>query len=372
MKIIEKANSRNNNFDFLRFSAASMVILSHSFTLFGSKFEPYTWLTGYESMGSLAVHIFFIMSGFLLTKSWLESPFLFIFLKKRILRIFPALICCVFFTALIIGPIVTNLNLKEYLQNQHTIDHLKNVFLFPAIRNLPGVFKDNPYPTAVNGSLWTLKIEIIMYASVAILGIFKLLKRKSIIFFILSSLLFVDIFILVKPEYAKSLFLTMLVVQLVKLSIFFIIGSLFYLYREKISLDKTILVAAVIIYLITLRTSFAIVANYIILPYIVFYVAYANIPKLANFGKYGDFSYGMYIYAFPIQQTIMHFGKQYLSVWSFFLLAFMTTLILAAISWKYIEKPALKFKKTDVYNFIKRRMKKIFSPILSYAGKIER
>jgi peptidoglycan/LPS O-acetylase OafA/YrhL len=361
MNLAENAHSRENNFDFLRFFAASLVIFSHSFALFGSKFEPFQWLTGYITFGSFAVQIFFIMSGFLITKSWLDNPSAIAYAKKRILRILPALICAVLFAVFIVGLFNTELSFREYITNPETFRYIKNIFLFPIHRGLPGVFADNPYPIAVNGSLWTLSVEITMYFAVVLLGFSRLLKRRYSLLVILAALLFLDRVILVRSEYSSSIFLTMATVQLVKLGIFFTIGSLFYLYREKVSFNQSLLTVALIVYLATFRSTWGMLASYITLPYITLFIAYAKIPRISNFGKYGDFSYGMYVYAFPIQQSLMHFWKPQLSIWTFFACAFPVILLLAVISWKFVEKPVLRLKKISIAQFLVKRTKNILS-----------
>ena len=178
MRLIQKADSKENNFHFLRFLAAALVIFSHSYPLSGSKFEPFAWLVQYNTFGGLAVNIFFLISGFLITKSWLDNPNIFQFSMKRILRIMPAFIVAIFFSVFVVGPLVTNLSFKEYIVHPFTKLYLMNVFMFPIHYNLPGVFVNNPYPNAVNGSLWSLPVELIMYGLVAVLGLLRVFSKS--------------------------------------------------------------------------------------------------------------------------------------------------------------------------------------------------
>jgi peptidoglycan/LPS O-acetylase OafA/YrhL len=367
IKLSYKADSRDNNFDFIRFIAASLVIVSHSFALYRTEFEPFTWLTGYCHFGYLGVQIFFVISGFLITKSWLDNPFIITFVKKRFLRIFPALICAVLFGAFIIGPLTTSLGLKNYIGNVQTYMYLKNILLFQMVYALPGVFTNNPYPIAVNGSLWTLSIEITMYAAIILFGSVKILKRKNTLLILLVILLYLDIFVLNQPKYLNKYFLNMGIIHLVKFSILFSFGSIYYLYRDKIIINNTILYITLFLYIFSWRTSYGEALSYIALPYIIIYIAYARIPWLVNFSKHGDFSYGMYVYAFPVQQTVIHFLKPHLAIWSFFTCAFLITFFIAILSWRYVEKPSLKLKKinimetikTYIYNNIFKGLKKI-------------
>ena len=137
MLLGERTNSRNNNFDILRFFAALHVLILHGVLLFGN--DNQNWFVALNG-----VAVFFIISGFLVTRSWCDNPNIFAFLKKRILRIFPALIAVVLFTALILGPIVTTLPLKEYFTDSAFFNYFKNIFLYEIYHLLPGVFQNNP------------------------------------------------------------------------------------------------------------------------------------------------------------------------------------------------------------------------------------
>lgn len=343
MKLHEKINTRENNFDFLRFFAASLVIISHTFPLFGSQFEPFVAVAGYTTFGGLAVYIFFTISGFLITKSWFDNPGFFIFAYKRFLRIFPGLIAAVFFGALIVGPLATKLSVREYLTHPQTMDYLKNVFLFPIRYYLPGVFTDNPYQNAVNGSLWTLSIEFIMYVFVAVFGVLGILKRKWLIAALILAMLFLDMHILPRPEYQSLVIFYMKAADSLKCAIFFLLGSFFYLNNEKISLNPGFALLAMALYFISFRTQAASIVGYLALPYLILFFAFSDYP-FRKFGKYGDFSYGMYVYAFPVQQSVMWLGARHLSIWGFFALSYLFTLALSAVSWHLIEKQALRLK----------------------------
>ena len=132
----QKTESRENNFTLLRFLAAFMVILSHNFSVWGQKAPV---LNEYSSFAGIGVDIFFVISGFLITKSWLNNPNIIVFFWNRGLRIFPGLICIILFSVFIIGQLVTTLPIKEYLLNPITWKYIGNIFLFPLRSNLPGV-----------------------------------------------------------------------------------------------------------------------------------------------------------------------------------------------------------------------------------------
>lgn len=165
MKIREDTFSKSNsvtkhsdNLTFLRLFAALMVIYGHSFPLTGFSSPGYLM----NGVQTIAVKAFFVISGYLVTESWLRDQDFSRFAIKRLLRIVPALLFLVIFTAFIVGPILTHLPIGEYLGSGGAFRYLWNALFFP-IYDLPGVFPDNIYPVAVNGSLWTLPVELSMY-----------------------------------------------------------------------------------------------------------------------------------------------------------------------------------------------------------------
>lgn len=339
----ERFSAKENNFNLLRFVAASFVMVSHSYDLSKIAAEPLSNLTGYLSFGFLALYTFFCISGFLVTRSWLSDPRFMVFCKKRFLRIFPALVVVVLFNAFVIGPLVTILPLKNYFENPYTISYLKNVFLFPLSDYLPGVFLSNPMPF-VNGSLWTLPIEVSLYVMLLFLGIIGLVSRRYAIFFVLIALLLLDRTILQKPEYARMFILTLPVTYVVHLGIFFFVGSLFYLYREILVINRWIIIGALLLMVISFRIPYGNIICYFALPYLIFCLAFSDIPLLRYFTRKTDVSYGIYIYAFSIQQTLLHFFV-FENAIVFFIRAYILTLVLAFLSWKFIEKPCLRLKE---------------------------
>lgn len=185
------AEGRENNYDFLRFVAASMVILSHAYVLSGSygHLEPLTLLTHRQfSLGSLAVKVFFVMSGFLVTASFVRSGSVVKFARARFLRIFPGLAWAVIVTAFVFGPLGTSLPLGAYYTNPHTYLFLETMTL-RGHSDLPGVFDSNPLSGVVNGSLWTLTPEVWCCIVVAAMGLGRLLRKWSIAVLFVSLLL---------------------------------------------------------------------------------------------------------------------------------------------------------------------------------------
>lgn len=144
-----------------------MVLYGHSFVLLGLR-EPLfmSWLP----LGPLGVFIFFTISGYLVSESWDRDPHLLRFFQRRLLRILPGLAVCVLLTVGVLGPLLTTLPLADYFSNPHTLGYLRTIGLYITYY-LPGVFDGNRYPNAVNGSLWSLPVEFLMYIVVALVGV---------------------------------------------------------------------------------------------------------------------------------------------------------------------------------------------------------
>lgn len=327
------------------------MLFSHSYSLLFAETinEPLAKNTEIGTFGVLAVYIFFVISGYLITSSFIRKPNLKNFLINRILRIIPALFIVVLISAIILGALITKLSFLEYFSDYRTYLYIvRNILLYPVTYILPGVFENNIYPNAVNGSLWTLRLEFTLYLMVAILGFLKLLNNK---FHIFIMLLIAIVFVFLLDNYSSfvqslvgdNIYNMMLL--LFKNGTFFIMGMIFYIMRDKIPFSNKLAIFALLILLIFCSTSFTYYILIFTLPYLVLYLAVVSNKVMLSFNKYGDFSYGIYIYAFPIQQLYIYLFYDLLNLVSFFLLSFITTLFFAVFSWYIIEKPALSYKK---------------------------
>ena len=174
MKLSSYSQGRDNNFNLIRIIAALAVLVTHSFAVaIGSgDAEPFRGSLG-MTMGSIAVDVFFITSGFLVTSSLLNRQSTIEFVWARVLRIFPALLAMLLLTVFALGVFLTSLPISAYFSLPMTYIYLaKNATLLMGVAyNLPGVFDSNPYKSAVNGSLWTMPHEVRMYAILTIVWI---------------------------------------------------------------------------------------------------------------------------------------------------------------------------------------------------------
>jgi len=332
------SSARKNSFDIVRFLAATFVILSHSYALVGLP-EPQI---GNIHLGGFSVWVFFILSGFLISFSWKQYPRFDVFMAKRSLRIFPGLIVAIILTMIVMG-FLSTLTYRDYITHHETASYLNNILLLRPQYSLPGVFTNNIYPAAVNGSLWTLAYEFFMYFAVAMLGVFSLLKKRRIEY-VWAILFLLNILSVCKPG-ALSFSIFYLDMRLiVQMGLMFFSGVLLQMYDKKIVYKNKYWISSLVLFfaLATILPLYTALFGGLLLAYGI--IGFSKKPYFSNFSKYGDFSYGLYIYAYPVQQTVWYFTKT-TSPLKMFALAFTTSLILGITSWYLVESRFIKLKK---------------------------
>jgi len=340
-KLSGLCKSHANNLNLIRFLAAISVIFSHSYplSLGASVGEPLQKDFGFTT-GELAVDIFFIISGFLITQSATFRDDWRSFAKSRILRIYPALLSVVIICTFIIGPLYTGLTFVDYMADLRTYSYfIKDSILISGFKSAPPlVFENNPLPLGMNGSLWTLPWELKMYI---LLGFLAYVSRRHLavgVFFIasVSSLVF---------AFATLNHLHDEISPFFRFATFFFLGASAFLLKERIIINLKIFLFIIAIFTLLFFTNKTLLSTFYILalPYAVLYLAYTSNKITLCFNKLGDYSYGLYIWAFPIQQILAyHFiGIKPLEM---FVFTVILTLPVAIISYHYLEKKALKLK----------------------------
>lgn len=350
-----------NSFDILRLIFAIMVIYSHSFALTGNPTgatEIVIKLTKAIDAGSLAVFGFFILSGFLTTQSIENSRNYLDFLLKRLIRIVPAFFVCLVLISFVVGPLFTNLSMGDYLSSDSTWKFVLYNITFnigEKFLNAPvDLFSNAPFPgnggALANGSMWTLQLELGCYILLIVLSFFLMLRHRflMVIFTIILGVLY---FMNVKYSYVpfsvsvKHFWVlgSFELPNFIKFAYYYCMGSLMYLYRDKILYSHRFLVLALL--LLWFSTQFSQFNNWnmILFPYLVICVGINFSNK--HFHKIGDPSYGLYIFAWPIQQMIIIMTNNKIGAYGLFVSATIATFIVSTLSWKYIEKPCLKLKK---------------------------
>lgn len=332
----------NNSFDFLRFFFAADILLAHLWEL--SQNKDLLFLKDFSN-SSIAVKGFFVISGFLVAKSYKTTPSLKHYFIKRAKRILPAYIFVVLFSVIVLS-VFSTLGVIEYFSNTETYKYFAWNIIFLNFMNpcLPGIFQNN-LMCAVNGALWTIKVEEGFYIILPLLFyLFRKTKKTMLIaisLYVLSILYWyvLDV-IFQKPLLAK---------QLPGYLSYFLVGILINLNFESFIKHKTKLILLSLILLtilnfVTFKIDFFYPAAFGIL---IIGLAY-SMPFLNNFGKYGDFTYGIYIFHFPIIQLFRQYNlfERYNPI----IMAFSVltiTFLLALFSWFFIEKRFLDRYKNN-------------------------
>ena len=352
MKLSHYTQGRENNFNLIRIVAAFAVLVTHSFALAigTADAEPFQGTLG-MTLGSIAVDVFFITSGFLVTSSLLNRQSIIEFIWARALRIFPALLIMLLLTVFLLGVLFTTLPIPTYLSSSETYIYLaKCATLFTGVAlHLPAVFDSNPYKSAVNGSLWTMPHEVRMYAVLATLVWFalRIIPNLRLIGFkviVVTFALMAGIYILAGHLYFHFESPENSISRFAKLFFMFFVGATFYILRGYIALSRWLFwLLAIGLALATINKHAFFVVYIFSSAYILFYLAYVPYGLIRKYNQLGDYSYGIYIYAFPVQQSVAALLPG-VSVRQMILISTIFTITLAILSWHILERRALKLK----------------------------
>lgn len=325
------ASDRNNHFNLIRLLAAIGVLISHSYPIalgHGTP-DPLDALIGC-SIGELAVELFFAISGFFITGSFDRRKDLAGFIAARVARIFPALCVMLLLTVAVLGPAFTTLPIDRYLASPRTLTYLpRNLSLLFLQWDLPGVFAGNRYPDVINGSLWTLFCEVLCYAMVAVVGSAGALQPRR--------------FAVLLATYLPSALTAMAFGYSpwpLKLSLPFIVGMTLYVFRGSIPVRPDVVLALAGFAWVAKGTILGAFAPGLLLGYGAMWLGHLRLPALLAFNRLGDYSYGTYIYAFPVQQCVAALLPAW-GPWQMTAVALPVTLLLAVLSWHLVEEQGL-------------------------------
>jgi peptidoglycan/LPS O-acetylase OafA/YrhL len=328
--------NKANNLNLIRLIAALLVIYGHANAISGRGPPDFAALyLGYKFIGGIAVDVFFVISGFLITSSALNKNGLTYYAASRVLRIFPALIVCILITVLIVGPALTVS--ENYWTSSQTWKYLwRNSLAFKTEYFLPGVFETH-HDKGVNGSLWSLVVEVRLYILIFLLALLGILKRQSLFNGLFFSVLLLGYFI---PNFGDSIFAYE---NHRHVAIMFFIGAFCWINQKSIPLNSFILLVLFCFAAALHNTPKFAVGYIILLPYLVLYLMFA--PGFQWFNGLGDYSYGVYLYGWLTQQLVLVVMPKadnfQLTIWPSLL-----ALLLASGSWHLIEKPAMRFRSS--------------------------
>lgn len=332
----------SNNFDFMRFAAAAMIVFAHAYALrlgyVGIGMYDPVILVAQAGLAALLV-----TSGYLIAMSWESTASPLRFAWKRLLRVVPALVVAIFVTLFVIGPLLTSLSPGDYLA---ALLSPAALFTAPYFEDgsVIGLFQGNPW-SYVNGSLWTIPVEVMMYGVIAAIGIAGLLHRLGAIAVLAAVNILAWMYWFDDPRMAK-----------VRFTLYFLVGAFLYLHRHRIAYRPVIAGALLLLLGFSAMTPYLTVAGVIAIPYLTIYVAHLPIPYVSTFGRAGDFSYGIYIYHYPVQQALIQVTANALLLPALFGLSFAVTFALAFLSWHFVEKRALAAKSLGADD-LRRRLR---------------
>ncbi|MDQ0784205.1 acyltransferase [Chryseobacterium sp. W4I1] len=340
MNIATQIN-RSNNFDFLRLLFASLVIVSHSYPLTGKAEIIGTLTNGQLSLGSLSVDCFFIMSGYLIMMSLQRSKSPQEYMWKRLLRLYPAYIVLLIFTILFLPVVYIGINI--FSEKTFWSYFPNSLSLYKIQYEVKGVFENNPYPRAINGSLWSLSYEFTMY--IVLLLLFPLRQYKHLNIIIISIFLSAFYFTITESHFLESTMKRIFLypIEFYRLCTYFMAGSLLvFINFKKIN---SFWIRCLLFLALTTSLYFECYkyTSPILLPLLILLIGVNKNRYISSIGsKIGDISYGVYIYAFIIQQTLMHYFG--LGTLRLMLISTIITYIFAYGSWHLVEKRMLTYK----------------------------
>lgn len=337
---MKQTGGRTSGFDYLRFSLAASIILFHGIV---TSYGPQAQLAAWRGPIGIAFHfvlpVFFALSGFLVAGSLDRCPTLVSFFGLRVLRIVPALGVEVTLSALVFGPLLTSRSLAGYFSDNELARYFLNL-----VGNihylLPGLFESNPLPRIVNAQLWTIPSELRCYLALGGLAAAATLRKRS---------LFLGMVVVLQALWAW---------QAIKLGddgssngasgevlvISFLAGVLFHLYRDRIPLHWGMFLPVLVlgVWLSSLPHG----SYYLPFPaaYLTVYLGLLN-PPSNRFLRSGDYSYGLYLYGFPLQQAVASWGPETHHWWVNVAVSFPAALLVAFCSWHLVERPTLSARR---------------------------
>lgn len=335
MQLAELLRRQNNNLDLVRLVAACLVIYGHAPAILPGVVSGdfvARWLV-FDYSGSLAVKVFFFLSGLVVTNSLLQKQNLAQFALARLFRVWPALVAVVVICAYVMGPMVSSLSWAEYVKSPGVWGYVRNNLLMQPQYDLPGVFASQA-TQAVNGSLWSISYEVDAYVVLAALFALGLHRHR-----LLATA--VALLIILDPMTGNRLLFTWRPVQLSvdSLAPCFAFGALLALWRDHIYVGAIPAVGALVLFMALRPNPHA--------PYI-FYAALflgllylCSLPAVLALRLPADVSYGVYLWGWPVQQLLALYFPEFGSGFHR-TVPMLLAIVLGAVSWYAIEKPAMR------------------------------
>lgn len=338
MLLQEILNKEKNNLDIFRVIAAIMVIYGHSYALLPTPGpgDVLARLLGFDYSGSLAVKIFFFLSGLVVTNSLLTKRHLAGFLIARFFRIWPALAFTLLVSAFLLGPLLSEQSAAEYFSNKKVFAYFHKGLFMNIKYELPGVFEDNAL-RAINGSLWSIPHEVFAYLTLTAFFVLGLLKQR---FRLLTIPIF--ILILIDPLLEKPIIFTWLPdnPEIRLLAPCFAFGTLLAIWKDKVDIDWVPCLAAWTAFFIFKQSCCNFYLFYLALFMLILQLSSRNL--LIRLKPTADISYGIYLWGWPVQQILVLFFVEY-GIRFNQVSAIFISVMMGLLSWYLIEKRSIAY-----------------------------
>lgn len=332
----------------VRWMAALFVMTGHMYCLMVGTPPTFLW----NAIHRLGIIIFFVLGGYLVTGSWARDPHLKNYFIKRVSRIFPPLILFVVIAACIVGPMLTTLSLYDYFHNPLFFRYFFNIGLYINYA-LPGVFESNPYPYAVNGSIWSLPVEVFMYLLVPL---FYRIGKKSLkcdMVLVFGVCLLAIIKKLCFPTFFYVIYGTD-VGSLIEIVPFYFVGMLIYIlmeqgiFRYDFSPEWAIIVIAFSFVFSNVSQLSNMILTFVCVPIVVFGIAKCEKNAFIRILSKYEITYGIFLYVFFVQQCVIYLNIKYSLNIGFSILygiAIIITILISIVSYRFVEKPISNWTK---------------------------
>lgn len=339
MLLSKMLKKENNNFDIIRLLAAMMVIYGHSYAISPQegKSDLVSNMINFDYSGSLAVKIFFFLSGLVVSNSLLNNKQISSFIFSRIFRILPGLILVVTVSTFLIGPLLSTDSISSYYSNGDTYTYFfRNIILQPQWF-LPGVFDHNAQ-TAFNGSLWTLPYEALAYALTLITFVIIGFENRK-----LATV--IAIVVILDPFIGNKVIFSWVDAKNTEISLLapcFSLGVLFSMWKDKISINKKLIISLWVLYYVFHSSPHVAILFYPAILTTFLYIS--STPLLLKLKLPVDISYGVYLWGWPVQQIFAQFYPDS-GVLLNQLLSMLASVLLGTISWFLVEKKFISIGK---------------------------
>jgi peptidoglycan/LPS O-acetylase OafA/YrhL len=367
-KLDQALKGRANSFGLLRLLLALSVVASHAFPLGWGKVDPLLTFSGQQTdLGSIAVIGFFVLSGFMITSSGRRLG-IFRYAWHRALRIFPGLWVCVLLTALVVAPLLFlhqhGSTAGFWGQSHGPVRYIRhaattNVSLQWDVSGVIAQARHagTNFNGAFDGALWSLKYELCCYIMVGLLAVVGVLRKLPVTVLLITAALWVDILVnqLNAPGWRGTSGEAFIGVQVpllgamnshfaVYLGFAFLLGGSFQLYRHRLPVNDALGVLCLLLLPATLHWGAFTVLGYPALGYALIWLGVRLPAQLQWIGQKSDFSYGIYIYGFVVEQTLSMFGVNDWGYLGYTAISMAITTGVAWLSWHLVESRAMRLK----------------------------